>query len=104
MIQCMVDSLVLILRVLIFGCVRLLFALRRYACCSFVSLRCSFVFLCWSFVFYAVFLFSFALHFALRCRPVGSGFEFVICARRPAGGGLIILRVDSDVTVMGQDT
>ena len=49
-------------------------------------------------------LFSFALHFALRCRPVGSGFEFVICARRPAGGGLIILRVDSDVTVMGQDT
>ena len=104
MIQCMVDSLVLTLRVLIFGCVRLLFALRRYACCSFVSLRCSFVFLCWSFVFYAVFLFSFALHFAFRCRPVGSGFQFVICADSPAGGGLIILRVDSDVTVMGQDT
>ena len=34
---------------------------------------------------------------------MGSGFEFVICARRPAGGGLIILRVDSDVTAMGQE-
>ena len=83
--------------------------LREVAVCAsslcMLFLCISTLFLCISMLVLCILCcFSFALHFALRCRPVGSGFEFVICARCPAGGGLIILRVDSDVTVMGQDT